>query len=470
MRLLLIGLLLVLGFLPASVGAAPASAPFTIIVLPDTQKLTAYDRPNARRDMLNAQTRWIVQQREARNIVFVSHVGDIVDHGGAQPVEWQYADAALDRLDGVVPYAVVGGNHDPERPGSVKSGWESYLRWFGPDRFAGRAWFGGAAPDGLSTYQVFNAGGMQVLHLALELEVPDDAITWAQGVIDAHPGLPTIITTHAYLTDESRRTKDSEVQFDGNSGEAIWQQLIRPNPQIVLTLNGHFWQHGGVGRRYSTNAAGYGVEQLEANYQAYADGGAGYLRILTFDPAARTLRVQTYSPALDRYKNDAANQFTLNMSFSRFAATPSATSMPTATKTPTAATRMPTATATRTATAAPTATSAPTATRTATATPTATRIATAAPTATRTATAMPTATRTATTAPTATGTATATRTAITAPTATGTALVASTATMTPTVSLPATAAPTSTTVVAAPSATLAPAPVGEVIYLPSIMR
>ena len=258
MRLLLIGLLLVLGFLPASVGAAPASAPFTIIVLPDTQKLTAYDKPDERRAMLHAQTQWIAQQRDTRNIVFVTHVGDIVDHGGAERVEWAYADAALDRLDGVVPYAVVGGNHDPERPGSVASGWDSYLRWFGPDRFAGRSWFGGAAPDGLSTYQVFSAGGMQVLHLALELEVPDDAIRWAQGVIDDHPSMPTIITTHAYLNDESRRTRDEDVQFDGNSGEAIWQKLIRPNAQIILTLNGHFWQHGGVGRRYSTNAAAMG--------------------------------------------------------------------------------------------------------------------------------------------------------------------------------------------------------------------
>ena len=436
----LFGLLLMLGFLAAPVQAQATPAPFTIVVLPDTQKLTAYDRPDTRRDMLNAQTRWIAQQRDARNIVFVSHVGDIVDHGGAQPVEWAYADAALDRLDGVVPYAVVGGNHDPERPGSVNSGWESYLRWFGPDRFAGRAWFGGAAPDGLSTYQVFNAGGIRFLHLALELEVPDDAIAWAQGVIDDHPSMPTIITTHAYLTDESRRTCDDEVQFDGNSGEVIWQKLVRPNAQIILTLNGHFWQHGGVGRRYSTNAAGYGVEQLEANYQAYADGGAGYLRILTFDPTARTLRVQTYSPYLDKYKTDAANQFTLNMSLSRFGATPgapTATATPTATRTATAiptATRTPTATATRTPTAAPTATSAPTVTRTATATPTATR------------------------------------TATTAPTATGTALVASTATMTPTAALPAIAAPTATTAAASPSATLAPAAASEVIYLPAIMR
>ena len=39
----------------------------------------------------------------------------------------------------------------------------------------------------------------------------------------------------------------------------------------------------------------------------------GYVRLLEFLPDGRSVRVKTYSPKLDKYMTDAANQFTLQL-------------------------------------------------------------------------------------------------------------------------------------------------------------
>ncbi len=61
-----------------------AAAPeFTIIALPDTQHYSeAYPA------IFTSQTQWIVDNKDARNIVFVTHEGDIVEHNNLAS-EWE---------------------------------------------------------------------------------------------------------------------------------------------------------------------------------------------------------------------------------------------------------------------------------------------------------------------------------------------------------------------------------------------
>jgi hypothetical protein len=52
-----------------------------------------------------------------------------------------------------------------------------------------------------------------------------------------------------------------------------------------------------------------------ADYQHYETENRyenSYLRIMTFDPRVGTMSVRTYSPYLNQYKTDVANQFTLS--------------------------------------------------------------------------------------------------------------------------------------------------------------
>ena len=62
---------------------------FTIAVIPDTQKYVVQAKTNSedgdlRNDVFASITDWIVKHRVEQNIVFVSHVGDIVE--ARQPV------------------------------------------------------------------------------------------------------------------------------------------------------------------------------------------------------------------------------------------------------------------------------------------------------------------------------------------------------------------------------------------------
>lgn len=332
LRLVLLGLLLVGISLLAGRPAFGSGAPFMIVALPDTQKYVKYDASETRAATFKRQTQWIVDTRATYNTVFVSREGDIVGNGGLYPIEWERADSALDLLDGVLPYSTVIGNHDYDQPGRRSSGTASYLKYFCPARYQGYAWFGRAAADGLNQYQMFKAGDWTFLHLAMELEARDSALRWAQQIINAHPGLPTIVTTHAYQNDSAGRTTTAE--FQGNSGEQIWQKLIKPNSQIFMVLNGHFYQNGGEGYLVSYNDLGQAVFQMVANYQDYPNGGDGYLRLLHFQPAEQRIQVRTYSPTLDAYLVDHNSEFAFTLDFNRrFGASTSPSPTPTPTPT-----------------------------------------------------------------------------------------------------------------------------------------
>src|SRR5947208_9333130 len=53
------------------------------------------------------------------------------------------------------------------------------------------------------------------------------------------------------------------------------------------------------------------VNQILAEYQNMTNGGNGYLRIMKFHPTTDTIDVLTYSPYINAYITDSANQFTV---------------------------------------------------------------------------------------------------------------------------------------------------------------
>jgi hypothetical protein len=87
---------------------------FTIIVIPDTQYYS-----ESFPDIFKAQMQWVVDNRDARNIVYVAHVGDIVNRD-YDIHQWQVADSAMKIMENAVfegfpdgiPYGIAPGNHD----------------------------------------------------------------------------------------------------------------------------------------------------------------------------------------------------------------------------------------------------------------------------------------------------------------------------------------------------------------------
>ena len=297
----------------------------TVVVLPDTQYY-ASSFP----EILADQTRWIVDQKEHRNIAVALHLGDIVDTSN-DVSQWQVANSSMRVMDGRVPYVIVPGNHDTDasRAGLIDD-------YFGPSTMP---WIGGTMDKGKieNTYTLVDIGAQQWLILGLEFCPRNAVVTWADGILKNYPHLPAIIVTHAFLYEDGSRYGMSApgladpqpagqrfapeafgyTRSEGiNDGEQIWRKLIEPNRNVRLVLCGH---DNGVALLSTFRPDGSIVHQVLSDYQwlyqGTADyaGGSGYLRLLEFDYRKKEIRVRTYSPYLNRYITDDTNQFTLSL-------------------------------------------------------------------------------------------------------------------------------------------------------------
>lgn len=295
------------GSMSVNVALRKAAAPeFTIIALPDTQHYS-----ESFPAVFTSQTQWIVNNKAARNIVFVTHEGDIVEHNSLD-LEWQRANTSLSLLDGVVPYGMGPGNHD--LPTTL------FNQYFPYTRYQGLPWYGGHYQNlNDNNYQLFSAGGMDFVIAHLIYCPPSDAVAWADSVFKAYPDHIGIMTTHAYLGLGAVRSTHG-----CGSTQFLWDDLAVPNPNLQFMLSGHV--HGEARRTDVVN--GRTVFQMLADYQDRATGGEGWLRILRFVPADNTIYVQTYSPWLNQFETDADSEFSLDFPMAGTFATVGTQSMP----------------------------------------------------------------------------------------------------------------------------------------------
>ena len=249
------------GQLSVRFDARPAAAPeFTIIALPDTQHYS-----EAFPSIYTSQTQWIVDNKAARNIVFVTHLGDIVEHWDLVS-EWQAANTSMSLLDGVLPYGMGPGNHD--QPTSL------YNQYFPYTRYQGQPWYGGHYADkNDNNYELFSGGGINFLIIHLEFCPPAGAVAWADSILKAYPDRIGIVTTHGYLGESAQRSVSG-----CTSTQYLWDGLAVPNPNLHFMISGHVHTEA----RRTDMANGHPVYQMLSDYQDRASGGEGWLRILRF--------------------------------------------------------------------------------------------------------------------------------------------------------------------------------------------
>lgn len=355
---------------------------FTMAVLPDTQNYMDYTHQKAEgfpfdaSEQFMAQMRYIAANVESAggDIAFVSSLGDVWQHQSlamdpeherrgfrrvpnpimdahlgptdkVHSVEMPLARAGFALIDGKVPFSVVPGNHDYDAmwtdakfpPAATfdprdlsglgtlhPGGLNNFRAVFGADQplFKGKPWYVDSHDGGADSAQVFEAAGYRFLHIGLQFDAPDASLAWAAAVMRRHPGLPTIVSTHDYMSKEGQRVANPMV--DGhrvdpihNTPQMVWDKLISKHEQIFLVLCGH--QHG-QSMRVDRNNAGHEVYQVLADYQdrgqtaidagvkaAYPVGiGDGWMRLMRFDFGAdvATLEVRTYSTHYERHSGE----------------------------------------------------------------------------------------------------------------------------------------------------------------------
>ena len=300
-------------------------ADFSLIAIPDTQyysentgrNASATGNPaidtGAKAAIYNSQMDWIVNNRTARNIAFVSHMGDIAQNGDAFESEWIVASTAQSLIENPattlmahgIPWGCAPGNHDQMPVADAGGVTNFYTKYFNFTRWDNRPYYGGhfgtkpivsggaQFPANTNNYQLFSASGMDFIVIHMEYDARaksfyQGVLDWADALLKAYPNRRAIITSHWIVNTGNPATFSTQ-------GQNIYDDL-KDNPNLFLMLCGHVH---GEGRR-SDVYQGRTVYSILSDYQETKNGGNGFLRALTFKPSANTIHVESHSPWVNR--------------------------------------------------------------------------------------------------------------------------------------------------------------------------
>lgn len=314
----------------------PAGA-FTVVVIPDSQgylglgtKIQPQSTAPVTNPWLANHVKFICRHRDDQNIVFVSHVGDIVEKN--RPEEWVVARQHLDQLRGVVPFSLTVGNHDMTSQGDA----QLFQHTFPAASFAEYAWYLGSyahdradqnvSANNVNSAQLFSAAGLEFIHLSLECNAPDDVLAWANQLLARHAGRRAIITTHmdlgviekpktkeGFYADPQGRMRWIKIHGQrGNSGQQLWDKLFRKQTNLAFILCGDQSRVTAL-RRADQGDHGNTVHALLSDYMSQ-----GGIRLMRFIPAENRIDVITWDTTSSklietmRYKTERDHhQFTL---------------------------------------------------------------------------------------------------------------------------------------------------------------
>jgi hypothetical protein len=298
---------------------------FSVAILPDTQYYTGIPAGTTNAGynggtlaMFAKQTQWIVDHRDEWNIAFALHEGDCTENNVS--AEWQNVRSCLDKLNGVVPYAIAMGNHDGLFNGQIDD-FRNFNQFYPLSNSVAAATVGGVFQSNRleNCYHLFSAGGVDWLVFSLEFGPSDAVLNWANTVTTNYPDRKVILLTHAHLAADSTWLDASNTNGfhpeapkaygRPNDGVDVWEKFLRKHANIVFAFNGHIG-HGGLGQLVSTGDHGNKVYQFACNYQFGAYGGAGFMRVLKFYPNQDKFEAQSFSPYFNQVYTDPKNQFT----------------------------------------------------------------------------------------------------------------------------------------------------------------
>ena len=324
------------GVLPGAEFPAAPPETFSIVVIPDTQHYRTVmqderDDPVWENPVFEAYVDWTAANIDQQRIVFVTHVGDIVDLN--ERPQWRVARECMDRLHERIPYGISVGNHDMQRAGDSSL----FQEFFPESRFTGFDWYGGCfvgvngrttvSGNNANSFQLFEAEGLQFVFLHLECNAPDNVLAWADSVLREHEDRLAIVTTHMGLGPRDRPEQASDF-FDapkgrmtwkkchgeqGNSPQQMWDKCFRQHGNLRLICCGDQSRTQAL-RQSSRGEHGNTVHELLSDY------GANGLRVMRILPQTGKIEVRTWNPMTDEFcqgteivPDAGQHQFTLSV-------------------------------------------------------------------------------------------------------------------------------------------------------------
>ena len=315
--------------------SAPSGVDHSFAVLGDIQTLTWHDRRSGT-NYVETMFDWLIDNRQSRSIEYVFGLGDTIEtlstwpENGyntsvTNPAEWALTSEQFARLDGVIPYLVIRGNHDDE------AGYHSYICtddyksqmsgfFYDPTKPA----VGGNSMS--NSYRKITVGTQKYLMLALDYDINEDIIAWANAVIEANPDYRVIISVHVYLNSSGGFFKGNvgqpgvNDQTDGDAwhdwiyfdGEALWNDLFAKHANIFAVMCGHVAITDPIVQTRTGNA-GNKVTEILVDPQAYdEDDPSGMVMMLNFMDGGKELQIEYLSSVKEKHFK-ASNQKTVKV-------------------------------------------------------------------------------------------------------------------------------------------------------------
>jgi len=335
-----VAMLVPMAVMPASALAGwttysqPTDIDYSFVVIGDMQSMTWTDNKTGTQYVKSAFD-WILNNKETRNIEYVFGLGDTIDtlttydtnvvqgNGKTQNVnEWIVASTQIHRLDGVIPYTVIRGNHDDE------GGYHTYICTEDYTNQMDGFYYDESKPATLgnsmsNSFRKIEIGGTKYLMLSIDYNADSNVLAWANDVVSSNPDHRVIASVHAYLDgtttsgigqlvtsnngfyvgDIGAANADNSVQVNTPfDGQVLWDNLFSKHENMFMVLCGHdaiatpvhnvrTGNNGNSVIEILTDTSKYDLEMNGNNY------GGGLMMMLNFREDTNEIQIEYFSPS-----------------------------------------------------------------------------------------------------------------------------------------------------------------------------
>lgn len=280
----------------------PSECLYRIMIVPDIQN---YNDDSLRFKYLDSITNYYLNNLIDFDACF--QVGDLTNNN----LSWQYKNAYNNFFkkfpEGKEPFFCLG-NHDYGKNGKSdvrSSNIPSYMRAKYDFKMEGCEF---------ENYVRFlSLGEIKYAVMDLEFAPRDEALSWANNVVQLYPTTPFIILTHVFTNKygQIHDYTDNNVYHPGtqkdfymggdyiNDSMEIFNKLIKDNPNIKMVICGHTLTPNYIEVTSRKNSFNKEVYIITVNYQHYIEGGNGYVGILEF--SEKGYRIRSFSTVTHEY-------------------------------------------------------------------------------------------------------------------------------------------------------------------------
>ncbi len=285
---------------------------YTFVLVPDIQAMTHYEIPR-----LHNMMQWLVDQKDELKIEFAVFLGDLADTGASE-TEYVTAAAAMDRLNNVVPYCFIPGNHDYNDNFKTRDT-TLFNKHFPYSKHSALPGFGDVYEEGKmeNSYYLFNdcgESGTDYVVINLEHRPRTKVLRWANRILEQYPNHRAIIASHQMVLPDGSFCQNVSASFEVNSSQTIFDNLISKHDNVFLAAGGHH-PYDDIVCRTDVGVNGNKITSMLVDGQGTkyrSDPEQDMLLLVHVNEEKKTMNCVYYSPEKEAVWN-IQNQFQISI-------------------------------------------------------------------------------------------------------------------------------------------------------------